>query len=174
MAQRGYDALFVPRADEYLGEYLPQRNERLRWLSGFTGSAGMLLVLADTAALFVDGRYTEQARRQCDAGLFSLHHLIDAPPATWLAANLVRGARAACDPRLHSCRWFDAAAAALEKAGVELVADADNLVAAVRVTNSHPAFRWLPLVGGSSSVLPPGPFLITPSPHPLPPTADPF
>nr|MBP6481978.1 aminopeptidase P family N-terminal domain-containing protein [Pseudomonadales bacterium] len=60
MRQRGLDALIVPRADEYLGEYIPESNERLRWISGFTGSAGVVVVLADAAAIFVDGRYTVQ------------------------------------------------------------------------------------------------------------------
>ena len=56
MRAAGYDALVVPRADEYLGEYRPAHNERLRWLSGFTGSAGLALVTATRAAIFVDGR----------------------------------------------------------------------------------------------------------------------
>ncbi len=64
MAAAGYDALIVPRADEYLGEYLPAHNERLRWVSGFTGSAGAAVVLQDRAAIFVDGRYTVQVRQQ--------------------------------------------------------------------------------------------------------------
>ena len=51
MSEAGYDALLVPRADEYLGEYIPEHNERLRWVSGFTGSAGLVLVLADRAAM---------------------------------------------------------------------------------------------------------------------------
>ena len=54
----------VPRADEYLGEYIPLHKERLHWISGFTGSAGVALVLADRAAIFVDGRYTVQVRAE--------------------------------------------------------------------------------------------------------------
>ncbi len=64
MAARGYDALVVPRADEYLGEYIPAHNERLRWVSGFTGSAGTVVVMRDRAAIFVDGRYTVQVRNE--------------------------------------------------------------------------------------------------------------
>ena len=64
MSTLGLDALIIPRADEYLGEYIPERNERLRWISGFTGSAGVVIVLQDRAVIFVDGRYTVQVRKQ--------------------------------------------------------------------------------------------------------------
>ena len=139
LAERGYDALVVPRADEHLGEYLPAHNERLRWLTGFTGSAGVALVLADSAAIFVDGRYTVQVRRQVDSGAFSLHHLIEEPPVAWLVAQLSAGARVACDPRLHSLAWFEAAERQLADAGITLVADADNLVDAAWADRPAPA-----------------------------------
>ncbi len=88
MARAQYDALVVPRADEYLGEYIPLHKERLRWISGFTGSAGVALVLADRAAIFVDGRYTVQVRAEVAADLFEYHHLVDEPQAQWLAQAL--------------------------------------------------------------------------------------
>lgn len=128
MAERGYDALVVPRADEYLGEYIPARNERLRWLTGFTGSAGAAVVTATDAAIFVDGRYTVQVRGQVPAELFEYHHLTAAPPEQWLAAQLGQGARVACDPRLHSYRWYIDTQQVLAAAGLTLVCDADNLI----------------------------------------------
>ena len=128
MREAGYDALIIPRADEYLGEYLPEHNERLRWASGFTGSAGTVIVLADSAAIFVDGRYTVQVRNEVDPGLFEYHHLIEDPPLPWLAAELADGSRVACDPRLHSLRWYRDSVATLAAGGIELVADSDNLV----------------------------------------------
>jgi Xaa-Pro aminopeptidase len=128
MAERGFDAFFIPRADEYLGEYIPPRNERLHWLTGFTGSAGAAVVLADSAAIFVDGRYTVQVRTQVDTDDFVIHHLIDDPPIEWLVSRLDTGARVACDPRLHSYEWFLDSEATLHSAGIELFADADNLV----------------------------------------------
>lgn len=128
MAEANYDALVVPRADEYLGEYIPQHKERLRWISGFTGSAGVAIVLRDQAAMFVDGRYTVQVRGEVPAGLFAYHHLIAEPQAQWLAATLPHGARVACDPRLHSLHWYRATQNALADAGIELVADTDNLI----------------------------------------------
>jgi len=128
MAQRGYAALVVPRADEYLGEYIPDYNERLRWLSGFTGSAGAALLLPEAAAIFVDGRYTAQVRSQVDPALFSYHHLLQEPPVRWLVEALAAGSRVACDPRLHSHRWYRQACAELARADIALVADADNLI----------------------------------------------
>lgn len=128
MAERGYDALVVPRADEYLGEYIPAHNERLRWVSGFTGSAGVVLVLQDRAVIFVDGRYTVQVRNEVSTELFEYQHLVDTPHVKWLAQNLSRDARIACDPRLHSLGWYRDAAHRLSAAGMELVADTDNLI----------------------------------------------
>ena len=128
MEERGYDALVIPRADEHLGEYIPLHNERLLWVSGFTGSAGVVVVLRDSAAIFVDGRYTVQVRQQVDAAHFSYQHLINTPPASWLAAALRSGARVAVDPRLHSLQWYRDAEDTLQASGVVLCADADNLV----------------------------------------------
>jgi Xaa-Pro aminopeptidase len=128
MGEAGYDALIVPRADEYLGEYIPAHNERLRWVSGFTGSAGAVLVLADQAAIFVDGRYTVQVRREVESELYEYHHLIEEPYIEWMAGQLSSGARVACDPRLHSLSWYRKASDELAAAGIELIADTDNLV----------------------------------------------
>ena len=77
LASRGVDAFCVPRADEYLGEYIPAHNERLRWLTDFTGSAGMAVVTAKSAAIFTDGRYTVQVRRQVDGQLYEYRRLIE-------------------------------------------------------------------------------------------------
>lgn len=128
MVEAGYDALVVPRADEYLGEYIPLHKERLRWISGFTGSAGAALILREQAAMFVDGRYTVQVRTEVPAAQFQYHHLIDEPQAQWLAATLPRGATVAFDPRLHSLHWYLETNNTLAAAGIELVADTDNLI----------------------------------------------
>src|SRR5258706_5686215 len=80
LARRGLDGFIVPHADRYQNEYLPPSDERLAWISGFTGSAGSAIVLADRAALFVDGRYTLQAREQVDTGLFEIVHVTETPP----------------------------------------------------------------------------------------------
>ncbi len=127
MEQRDYAALLVPRADEFLGEYIPPDKERLHWLTDFTGSAGMAVVLSDRAGLFVDGRYTVQVRQQVPGDCFSFHHLIDEPPLQWLAQQL-DGGRVACDPRLHSMQWWRGAQRVIRDAGLTLVADENNLI----------------------------------------------
>ena len=77
LERRGLDGFIVPRADRHQNEYVPPSEERLAWLTGFTGSAGAAIVLADRAALFVDGRYTLQARDQVDTALFAIVHLVE-------------------------------------------------------------------------------------------------
>jgi Xaa-Pro aminopeptidase len=126
LARRGLAGFIVPRADEYQGEYVPRRGQRLAWLTGFTGSAGMAVVLADRAALFVDGRYTLQAAAQADTALFELHHLVDDPPARWLAAALGRGETVGYDPWLHTPQEVERFRAACERAGGTLRAVDDN------------------------------------------------
>ena len=80
LARRGLDGFVVPRADRHQNEYVPACEERLAWLTGFTGSAGTAIVLHDRAALFVDGRYTVQAREQVDTALFAIEHSVETPP----------------------------------------------------------------------------------------------
>ena len=128
MAQSDYDALIVPRADEYLGEYIPPHNERLLWMSGFSGSAGLVIILRDKAAIFVDGRYTVQVGQQVSDELFEFHHLVDEPHARWLAAQLPQGARVAYDPRMHSLQWQQAAQSTFAEKSQVLVPEIDNLV----------------------------------------------
>ena len=125
------DGFIVPHSDEHQNEFLPPRAERLAWLTGFTGSAGMAIVLADQAAVFVDGRYTLQVRNQVEAALYSFHHLIEQPATDWIAENLGKGARLGYDPWLHGVRGVDRLRQACDKAGAELVAVDGNPLDAV-------------------------------------------
>lgn len=122
------DAFILPRADEYLGEYVPERNERLQWLTNFTGSAGMAIVLKESAAIFIDGRYTVQVKQQVDASLYQYLSLTDTPQISWLVSQLSAGAKVGIDARLHSLNWYLAAKAELERAGIELISMASNPV----------------------------------------------
>lgn len=126
LASANLDAFIIPRADEYLGEYVPEHNERLYWATDFTGSAGMAIVLKDKAAIFTDGRYTVQVRLQVDANLFSYESLTDTPQIEWLCDTLTAGARVGFDARLHTLAWFENAKATLAKAQIELVAVEQN------------------------------------------------
>jgi Xaa-Pro aminopeptidase len=120
LAARRLDGFVVPRSDEHQGEYVPVCAQRLAWLTGFTGSAGMAIVLKERAALFVDGRYTLQAAAQVDAGLFEIRHLIEEPPATWLAAALATDAVVGYDPWLHTPQEVERLRAGAARAGASL------------------------------------------------------
>jgi Xaa-Pro aminopeptidase len=102
LARQSLDGFIVPRADEHLGEYVPPSAERLAWLTGFTGSAGLAVVLASTAAVFTDGRYVLQLAEQTDPGLWQRLHITEEPPPTWLAQHAPKQGRIGYDPLLIS------------------------------------------------------------------------
>ncbi len=131
LKRRGLEGFIVPRADRQQNEYLPASEERLAWLTGFTGSAGAAIVLADRAALFVDGRYTVQASAQIDPKLFSVEHLADSPPEQWLEQNLKGGSKLGYDPWLHTSEGADRLRKACATAGAELVAVDGNPIDAL-------------------------------------------
>jgi Xaa-Pro aminopeptidase len=96
------DGLLVPHDDEYLNEYTPPQFERLLWLTGFSGSAGAALVMPDSTVLFIDGRYTEQARIETSADWFEYADLRELPPWQWLRDNPGRVSRLGFWSKLHS------------------------------------------------------------------------
>lgn len=128
LSRRGLSAYLVPRSDEYMLEYVPPASERLAWLTGFSGSAGIAVVGREKAALFVDGRYTTQARSQARAELWEHHHVTDSPPALWLARTVGAGERVGYDPRVHTPASLKAAREACERIGAELIPVDQNLV----------------------------------------------
>ena len=134
----------VPRADAHQGEYVPPNGQRLLWLTGFTGSAGLAIVLSDRAALFVDGRYTLQAAQQVDGRSFAIHHLIDEPPAQWLATALAAGTVLGYDPWLHTPNEVERLRTAAARAGAALQAVADNPLD--RVWSDRPPAPLAPVV----------------------------
>ena len=131
LKRQGLDGFIVPRADRHQGEYVPPSDERLVWLTGFSGSAGAAIVLADRAVIFVDGRYQLQVRDQVDTALFSVEHLVENPPDKWLEANLPKGARFGYDPWLHTADGAERLAKAASAAGATLVPADPNPVDAV-------------------------------------------
>ncbi|HTQ14363.1 MAG TPA: aminopeptidase P family protein [Rhizomicrobium sp.] len=131
LARRGLDGFVVPHSDEYQSEYLPECNERLAWLTSFTGSAGGAVVLKDKAAVFVDGRYTLQVRQQTDTRLFEPRDLVAEGMGGWLENNAPRGARIGYDPWVHSAASADSLRTAVEKAGAVLVPADGNPIDAV-------------------------------------------
>ncbi len=118
---RGVSGFILPRADAHQNEYVPPSEERLAWLTGFTGSAGTAIVTADRAVLFVDGRYTLQARDQIDASLFTVAHLVEMPPDQWIGKNLSAGMTLGYDPWLHTADGAEKLAKACASAGAKLI-----------------------------------------------------
>ena len=102
LIRQGLDGFIVPRSDEHLGEYVPAAAERLAWLTGFTGSAGLAVVLAATAAVFTDGRYVLQLAAQTDPDQWQRLHLTEQPPPAWLATHAPGNSRIGYDPLLIS------------------------------------------------------------------------
>ncbi len=126
LKERGLDGFIVPRTDRFQNEYVPPCAERLAWLTGFTGSAGAAIVLADRAALFVDGRYQVQVRDETDTAVFAIEHLVERPLAAWIEANLSAGAKLGYSPWLHTVDGAERLAKACAAAGASLVAVDDN------------------------------------------------
>ena len=126
LARQGVDGFVVPRADEHQGEYVPANAERLAWITGFTGSAGLAIVLSDRAAAFSDGRYTIQIRQQVPGDLFDVRHITEEPPSAWLEEYLGKGRRLGFDPKLHTPSQRDQLARWVKAAGGELVSLPEN------------------------------------------------
>src|SRR4051795_6380593 len=131
LARRKLTGFVIPRADQQQNEYVPPSEERLAWLTGFTGSAGLAVVLTHEAAVFVDGRYTIQAAKQIDSRAWAVESLIDPPPESWMSAHLKAGDRLGFDPWLHTFAAAERLAAACTKAGAELFAVDSNPVDAI-------------------------------------------
>jgi len=131
LSRRRLDGFLVPMADEYQNEFVPERAQRIAWLSGFTGSAGLIVVLAERAAIFTDGRYTLQVREQVEPKAFETRHIVESPPGDWIREHLPKGARLGYDPWLMTAEAVERFRAAAEDAGGSLVAVEDNPLDAV-------------------------------------------
>lgn len=139
LARRKLDGFVVPISDEHMSEYVGGYAQRLQWLTGFNGSAGTALVMAQRAVIFVDGRYTLQVRDQVDGRLWEYESVPESSVAKWLEANAPEGARIGHDPWLHSRGWTETVGKALAKNGGELVAVSDNPVDAVWTDRPAPS-----------------------------------
>lgn len=131
LKRRGLDGFVVPRADEHQGEYVPRRAQRLAWLTGFSGSAGLAIVLADRAAIFVDGRYTLAVRDQVDVKAFEPMQIPEQSAEQWIADNLPKGGKLGFDPWLQTVDGYDRFARACQRAGGSFVPVEANPVDAV-------------------------------------------
>ncbi len=134
----GLDGFIVPRADRQQNEYVPPSEERLSWLTGFTGSAGLAVILQDRAVLFVDGRYTLQVRDQVDLALITPVPIATTSPEKWLEQNLKAGQKLGYDPWLHTPGQIERFEKAAATAGAELVAVDHNPIDAIWTDRPKP------------------------------------
>ena len=137
------DGWIAPRQDEFQGEYVAPYAERLRWLTGFSGSWGTAVVLKAKAAIFVDGRYTTQVKEQVKGSAFQFLHLVKSPPADWIKSNLKRGQKLGYDPMLHTIAEAARYREACEAVGAKLVPYKNNLID--RIWSDQPKRTSLPL-----------------------------
>ena len=131
LARRGLSGFILPRADRHQNEYVPPSEERLGWLTGFTGSAGTTIVLADKAALFVDGRYTLQAKDQVEQPPFTIEPIAEIAPDRWIEQNLPADSKLGYDPWLHTAEGAERLSRACTSAGATLVAIEPNPIDAI-------------------------------------------
>jgi len=143
MASRNLTGFIVPRADRHQNESVPPCEERLAWLTGFTGSAGIALILLDRAVLFVDGRYMLQARQQVDGTLFTIEHLDKAQE--WIEQSLTRDDCLGYDPWLHTVQGAKRLEEACAAAAAKLVALDANLVDAIWTDRPVPSLALVHL-----------------------------
>jgi Xaa-Pro aminopeptidase len=126
MKARKLKGFLVPHSDEHQDEFLPPSAERLRWLTGFTGSAGAAIVLDTDAVLLVDGRYPLQARSQTDSSVFEVLQTPEAKASKWLAEKLPKGGTIGYDPSLHTIKEIERLTESLGKAGITLAPQDTN------------------------------------------------
>jgi Xaa-Pro aminopeptidase len=131
LKRRRLDGFVIPRAGPHQGEFTAPAFERLAWLTGFTGSAGLCIVLPGKTVLFTDGRYTLQARAQVSPKAFGLLDIGETTPDKWLASNLKQGLRLGIDPWLHSTATARRIEAACKSAKAKLIPVAPNPVDAL-------------------------------------------
>ncbi len=131
LATLGLTGFLVPRADRHQGEYVAPCDERLSWLTGFTGSAGFAAVLPGIAGVFIDGRYRVQVKAQVDLAAFTPVPWPETKLSDWLIEHASAGAKIGFDPWLHTVKEVAALHKALEPEGLALVAVEDNPVDAI-------------------------------------------
>ncbi|MEM9592347.1 MAG: aminopeptidase P family protein [Pseudomonadota bacterium] len=126
LKRRRLKGFLVPHSDQHQNEFLPPSEERLAWLTGFTGSAGVAIVTDSGSALFVDGRYILQAPKQVDTDLFEVLQIPKAKPSEWLKSTLVKGNAVGYDPRLHTISEIERLTKTLDAAGIRLTPVNEN------------------------------------------------
>lgn len=144
LKKQNFDGFIIPRADEHLNEYVAANSERLLWLTGFSGSAGIAIILNNSAAIFIDGRYTLQVQSEVDLNLVTPVSIMDTRPKDWLKQQIRKGARIGIDPTLHSVSSFEAFNRAAEQKGAELISLKTNPID--RIWSDQPSEPQNPVI----------------------------
>lgn len=122
----GGDGFLIPRTDAYHGEHIAPCDERLAWLTGFTGSAGTVMVLQEKAAIFVDGRYTLQVEKQVHPHFYEICSLMETSPCVWARQHLKKGQKIFYDPWLLTLNEKDRGEKTCEAVGASLIPVSQN------------------------------------------------
>jgi Xaa-Pro aminopeptidase len=141
LARRDLDGFVIPISDEHMSEYVGSYAQRLKWLTGFGGSAGSAVVLKDRAAMFTDGRYTVQVREQVDGKLYDYEDVPATSPAQWISENASKGSRIGYDAWLHGIGWAEEATSLFAKKGIELVPVDGNPIDAIWADRPQPSLN---------------------------------
>jgi Xaa-Pro aminopeptidase len=139
LKRQGLDGFVIPISDEHMSEYVGDYAQRLKWLTGFGGSAGFAAVTLTHAAIFVDGRYTVQVRAQVDGNLFEYRSVPKDTLTGWLGEVAASGARIAYDPWLHPFAFAEGLERALAPKGIALVPATSNPLDAVWADQPAPS-----------------------------------
>ena len=138
------DGFILPRSDKHLNEYVAPHDERLLWLTGFSGSAGLAIILKHKASIFIDGRYTLQVQNEVDKKIITPVPIAEKLPHKWLGENIKRGQKIGIDPTLHSVKSYETYLEVIEKAGAKLISVTKNPVD--QIWNDQPAIPENPVV----------------------------
>lgn len=144
LSRRNLSGFMIPHADEYQNEYTPDSAERLRWVTGFSGSAGVAVAWHDSAAIFVDGRYVLQVKTEVHPSCFVPYHTADLPVTDWLSSVLQPGSRLGYDPWLHTSDDVERLRVICEQAKAELVATTPNPIDVI--WTDRPAVPLTPMI----------------------------
>ena len=154
--QRKLDGMIIPRNDEHLNEYLTEHDERLLWLTGFSGSAGIAIVMMEEAAIFIDGRYTLQVQSEVDSNLIKPVPLLKTPPSEWLKPKISRGTRIGIDPNLLSVKAYEKFLDVIEQQGGQLISMESNPIDQIWKDQpahpNHPVYNHQKKFAGRDSV----------------------
>jgi len=144
MKKHGLDAYLVPSTDPHQDEYIPEFWQRRKYISGFRGSSGDVVITHAKAGLWTDSRYFLQAELELDKKVFELFKLgmPGVPPIkVWLTEELAKGEVLGVDPQVLSSKSFDDISSFLKARGIQVKCVQKNLVDIVWKNRPSPSIQ---------------------------------